>query len=200
MKFQIQVICQDDSGDEQHRQLMELSRDELIMETLGLTLVEGKQLLHDLQRCVVDRQAAAYLEQHRRCPQCDHRFVIKAQGSPTVNTIYGPCAVANPRWRRCRCQRIGAKTFRPTAAWMTDRSSPELLYLETKWASLIPYARVVDLLGEVLPVSKTLNPQTVSNHLHATAQRLEQRLGDEGACLFSGNETDWAAQPLPDGR
>ena len=44
----------------------------------------------------------------------------------------------------------GPKTFRPAAAWLRGTTSPELLYLETKWASLIPFAKVADLLGEVL--------------------------------------------------
>ncbi len=72
-------------------------------------------------------------------------------------------------------------------------------YIETKWASLIPYAKAVDLLKEVLPVSPTLNPETARNHLHATAMKLEQALGEEQECLFAGTEDDWAAQPLPDG-
>ena len=82
---------------------------------------------------------------------------------------------------------------------MTGRSSPELQYLETKWASLIPYAKVVDLLTDVLSVSRTLNPHTVCNHLQAAATKLEQALGEEQECLFSGSEDEWAAQPTPDG-
>ena len=37
------------------------------------------------------------------------------------------------------------------------QTSPELLYLETKWASLIPYEEVAELLKDVLPVADTLN-------------------------------------------
>ena len=40
----------------------------------------------------------------------------------------------------------------PAASWLRGQTSPELLYLETKWASLIPFAKVADLLREVLPV------------------------------------------------
>ena len=38
------------------------------------------------------------------------------------------------------------------------QTSPELLYLETKWASLIAYAKVAELLKDVLPSSFTLVP------------------------------------------
>ncbi|MGI9306234.1 MAG: hypothetical protein ACR2P5_02915 [Gammaproteobacteria bacterium] len=58
---------------------------------------------------------------------------------------------------------------------------------------------MVELLKEVLPVSQTLSPETVRNHLHATATRLEQALGEEQECLFTGTEDEWAELPLPDG-
>lgn len=48
-------------------------------------------------------------------------------------------------------------------------------------------------------MAPTLNPETVRQHLHATATRLEHALGDENNDLFSGTDDDWAAQPTPDG-
>jgi len=77
-------------------------------------------------------------------------------------------------------------------AWLQGRTTPEMLYLETRWASLIPFARVVDLLKDVLPVGAALNSETVRNHLQATGERLEQELGDERPPhLFKGAEKDW---------
>jgi hypothetical protein len=64
---------------------------------------------------------------------------------------------------RCSCQTDGPKTFRPTTAWLQGHTSPEMLYLETSWASLIPFAKVVDLLQQVLPVGDTLNQETIRN-------------------------------------
>jgi hypothetical protein len=64
---------------------------------------------------------------------------------------------------------------------------------------MIPYAKVVDLLQDVLPVAETLNPETVRQHVHATATKMEQALGEEKEGLFDGTDDDWAAQPLPDG-
>src|SRR6185437_15954289 len=112
----------------------------------------------------------------------------------------GPVHVPNPRWNRCTCQSAGPKTFRPTKLWLHGRTSPEMLYLETKWASLIPFARVADLLKEVLPVGDSANQETVRNHLQVTAERIELELGDERQLnLFEGSEEDWEQQPLPDG-
>jgi hypothetical protein len=48
--------------------------------------------------------------------------------------------------------------------WLNGQTSPEMLYLETKWAPLIPFARAADLLKEVLPVGDLVNAETVRNH------------------------------------
>jgi hypothetical protein len=106
--------------------------------------------------------------------------------------------VPNPRWNRCSCQG-GPKTFRPSAAWLRGRTSPELLYLETKWGSLLPYAKVADLLGEVFPIGGSMNHETVRKQLYAVAQRLEQELGDEQASLIEGSDDEWEQLPTPDG-
>jgi hypothetical protein len=65
---------------------------------------------------------------------------------------------------------------------------------------LIPFAKVADLLKDVLPLGDLANPQTIRNHLHTTAERIEQELGEERQLnLFEGSEEEWAQQPLPDG-
>src|SRR5258707_3338571 len=67
----------------------------------------------------------------------------------------------------------GPQTFRPMRTWLNGQTSPEMLYLETKWASLIPFARAADLLKEVLPLGDLVNAETVRNHLQLTAERIE---------------------------
>ena len=82
------------------------------------------------------------------------------------------------------------------AAWQT---SPELLYLEVRWVSLIPYGGVARLLEDVLPVTYTRNGMRIRNHLLETAERIETDLGEEKPVFFDGSEQDWEAQPPPDG-
>jgi hypothetical protein len=199
MNFRLELICVQDDGTEERREVLTLAKGQLAMETLGLTLAEGKTLLSTVQACVVEAQASAYLAQRRACATCGKSHRSKEPRQSTVNTVFGPVPVPNPRWHRCVCQNNGSKTFRPTAQWLTGHTSPDLLYVETKWASLIPYAKVVDLLRDVLPVSETINPETVRQHVHATATKMEQALGEEKDDLFDGTDDDWAAQPLPDG-
>jgi hypothetical protein len=95
MKFRIDVVRVGDDGTEQSSAMMVLSRGPLALETLGLTLAESKELLHNVQTYLVEQQAAAYLEQHRSCPQCGRHYTSKGQGSSTINTVFGPVAVPN---------------------------------------------------------------------------------------------------------
>jgi len=200
MSIRVEVVCIADDGSEQRREVMTIERPELAMETLGLTLQEGKALLAGVQDFVVAQQAGQYLDQQRPCPQCGQRHTSKDIGNTPVKTVFGPVQVPNPRWNRCSCQAAGPRTFRPRRAWLPGRTTPEMLYLETRWASLIPFARVVDLLKDVLPVGEALNAATVRHHLQATGERLKQELGDERPPnLFEGSEEDWEQQPLPDG-
>jgi hypothetical protein len=84
------------------------------------------------------------------CPNCGQRYSSKTAGTHTLKTVFGAVEVPNPRWERCRCQTEGPRTFRPAAAWLQGaRTSPELLYLETKWASLIPFEKTAELMKEV---------------------------------------------------
>ena len=85
MKLRVEVICERDSGAEPPKELMALSRHELVMETLRLTLAEGKELLQALQRYLVDQQATEYLEESHNCPRCGGRFIRNGQGSQ-INT------------------------------------------------------------------------------------------------------------------
>ena len=167
MSIRVEVVCIGADGIEQRRDVLAMERAELAMETLGMNLKESKALLKGVQDLMVAHQVNEYLEQHRQCPQCGKRYAGKDAGSAPVNTVFGQVEVPNPRWKSCACSGAGSLTFRPANVWLQGRTSPELLYLETKWASLIPFAKVADLLRDVLPVGDTANPQTIRNHLQA---------------------------------
>ena len=161
MKFRVEVICLQEDGTEDRCDVIDFERHELAMETLGLDLKESKAILHGVQDFMTARQVAEDLDRRRKCPGCGQRYHSKSSGTTTVHTLFGLVAVPNPRWSRCACQTNGPNTFRPTSAWLTGNTSPELLYLETRWASLIPFAKVADLLKEVLPVTPSTNHETV---------------------------------------
>ena len=118
MSIRVEVVCIADDGSEERREVMTIERRELAMETLGMTLKEGKALLAGVQDFVVAQQVRQYLDQHRPCPQCGQRHTSEDTGNTPVKTVFGPVQVPNPRWNRCSCQTDGPRTFRPMRAWL----------------------------------------------------------------------------------
>jgi hypothetical protein len=182
MKLQVQVVAIADDGTQHRETVAEVVRTETTLETLGLTLAESKHLLQELQAVMIDQQVSAYLAEQRACPACGAQHRLKQQAAAPFHTLFGVVLVPNPRWEQCGCQPQSTKTLRPLKELLPTRTSPELLYLETKWASLVSYDLTAKLLHEVLPLDGKHNPVTVRNHLLRVAQRLEQRLGDSWAC------------------
>jgi hypothetical protein len=69
--------------------------------------------------------------------------------------------------------------LRALAAVLPDRTTPELAYLQARFAGLISYGMSAKLLGELLPLGRRLHPTVVRRWTHTVAQRLENELGDE---------------------
>jgi hypothetical protein len=102
------------------------------------------------------------------------------------------------RLYNCACQPHLTRTFSPLAHLLSERTAPELLYLESKFASLMSYGLSVQLLQEVLPIEHAINAATVRNHVHDVAQRIDAELGDEQVFFIDGCERDWEQLPRPD--
>jgi hypothetical protein len=91
--------------------------------------------------------------------------------------VFGNVSLSSPRFYRCGCQPVDSKTFSPLTELFTEHVAPELLYLETRWASLISFGMTTALLKDVLPVADT--PETVRQHLHKVAVRQDTDLGTD---------------------
>jgi hypothetical protein len=199
MHFRIQVVAVSDDATQHVQEIADVVRSEATLETLGLTLEESKQLLQGLQRMMIDQQMNAYLDEQRACPDCGKQRQIKQSGTAPFRTLFGLVSVPNPRWQQCDCQTHQHKTFRPLRALLPERSSPELLYLETKSASLAPYGVTAKLLHEVLPLDQKHSAATVRNHTLRAARRSEQALGEELALFVEGSQAEHNQLPIPDG-
>jgi hypothetical protein len=116
-------------------------------------------------------------------------------------SLFGDVRLASPRFHRCGCgDRTGPATVSPLKALFSDHVAPERLYLEARWASLVPYAAAAGLLADVLPVGATINAGTVRAHVLRVAERAEAELGEERSCFVDGCPADWAELPPPEGR
>jgi hypothetical protein len=117
MTFRVEVVCLSDDG-EQRCSVVEIERAELALETLGMSLAEGKAILHGVQDFMAGQEVMEDLKRKRACPTCDRRYQSKDAGTHTIKTVFGAVEVPNPSWERCRCQSEGPRTFRPAATWL----------------------------------------------------------------------------------
>ena len=103
----------------------------------------------------------------------------------------------SPRLYHCQCESDGRTSFSPLAELLQERSSPELVYLETKFAALVSYGLTVELLKEVLPIGQELSTTAIRQRISRTAQRLEDELGEEQHMFIGGCQRDWDQLPDP---
>src|SRR5262249_52969108 len=120
-------------------------------EQVGLTLAEAKGTLHGIQQTVVHHQVDDFLQEQRCCSACGKPRRQKGKHTLVYRTLFGSFHLPSSCLYRCRCQQYGPCSFSPLAQLLAERTAPELLYLETKWAALIPYRATSELLADVLP-------------------------------------------------
>ena len=145
VKLQL-IICSDDGHEETVTDIVTLKKDCQRIEHLGLTLVEAKQILKTLQQRVLRQQVDAFLTAHSTCPDCGVSLKTKGYHTRTFRTLFGTCKLASPRLFHCRCTRRKTTSFRPLSALLMESAAPELLFMETKWASLVSYGLTVEAL------------------------------------------------------
>ena len=196
MRARIQITIETEVG--QHvEEIACWERQEHRLEDIGLTLAESKSVLAAIQKILVERQVTEYLEARRCCPHCGQSRGKKGSHTVTLQTLFGNFKIDSPRWSHCSCQPNQEKTFSPVVELLAERVSPERLYLETKWGSLISFELAAELLKDTLPVAETVNAASVRNHLHRVAERAEATLGNEQVSFIAGCPADWSALPRP---
>jgi hypothetical protein len=199
MKVSVQVVIEA-NGDAPPvvHEVSQLERDALQSDTLGLKLAEAKGLLQATQRVLVEEQVKVALERQVACPGCGARRRHKDARTIVVRTLFGRLRMRSPRWHHCSCQPQPKRIFSPLTELLPERTTPELRYLEAKFAGLVSYGLSAKLLAEVLPLGRTLHATAVRQHVQATAQQLENELGPEQAMFIDGCQRDWDELPRPD--
>jgi hypothetical protein len=122
---------------------------------------------------MVEQQAIEVAPQAGRCPQCGRERACKGHHAIVFRTPFGKMKLTSPQLYRCRCEGAGPKSFSPLAERLPERTSPDLVYLETKFAALVSYGLSVKLLKEVLPIAEDLNTTAIQKQVRHTAERRE---------------------------
>jgi hypothetical protein len=194
MKITIQMII-DDENQKTVKDITYLERQELSEETLGLTLEEAKIITSGIQNEMTAYQVLNYTRCQRPCPCCGKVRSIKGYRPLTYRTLFGILHLKSPRLLECSCQEHEKSSFSPLSKILPEYTAPELLYLESKWASLMSYGTTVKLLEEVFPLH--VRPSSVFDNMVKVSTRLEEELGDEQPVFIEGCQRDWDNLPRP---
>ena len=198
VKLQL-VLCDDDGQHTTVTDVVTLKKDATRLEHLGLTLKEAKQLLKTIQHRLLQRQIDAFLAPCSPCPNCGTPRKVKGYQSRSFRTLFGTFELASPRLFHCRCRRRKTTSFRPLSSLLTASVAPELLFMETKWASLVSYGMTVDALTDFLPLDVALDVKTVRHDTLKVAERWS-RLGEEQWSFITGVRAIGAIFPSQMGR
>ncbi|MGV8949276.1 MAG: ISKra4 family transposase [Candidatus Paracaedibacter sp.] len=195
MKIRIQLIIETENQNV-FEDIACLQREELSAETLGLTLRESKTINSEIQKKMVDHQIMDFVFHHRFCPCCGSTRSIQGYHSLTYRTLFGKMRLRSPRLLTCKCHPQSQFSFSPLSSILGEHISPELSYLEAKWASLMSYGMTVKLLEEVLPLET--HASSIFNNIQKVSTRLEAGLKEEKPVFIEGCQRDWNQLPRPD--
>ena len=99
MRMVIEARLEDNAGGSVPIRLIEFERTDGELKQLGLGLPEGKSLVYEAQRALVNAQANGFVSASRNCLQCGAALSIKAKHTVQYRTVFGKMAIDNPQLR-----------------------------------------------------------------------------------------------------
>ncbi len=146
---------------------------------LGLTLAEGRALLAKVQSILVSQQTAGWMASQLACCRCGSVLAHKDSRSIVMRTVFGKVEVPSPRLWACSCageQREPRRSMSPLCKAVPKRVTPELEYLQAKWAAHLPYRQATELLREVLPLDKAISLGSTRRRILAVGNALDAEI------------------------
>lgn len=98
----------------------------------------------------------------------------------TFRSLFGGVPLRVRRFVGCQCRDLPQEPRSFSAMTLEGGLAPELAYVTAKFAALAPFAKVGDLLAELLPLGGAINAGTVRNRTRRVGERIA-RLRSAGA-------------------
>ncbi len=188
--IEARVECSDSNLRSEPIRVAVLDRVDDDLEQLGLTLEEGRELLAAAQSALVASQAEQWLNTENYCRRCCTPLYHKDSRSIIVRTVFGKVTLRSPRFWSCTCDRSrGARrhTFSPLSQALPKRVTPELEYLQVKWAAHLPYSASTELLKEVLPLQECISATGAKTRIRTTGAELDAQIEREIAAMLKAD-------------
>ena len=179
--WRVKLVADLGAGPAAEIEVAQIEREDwAVPETLGLTLAEGKQITAAIQTEMVRAQASTMSERFKYCAHCELALSSKGYRSVTFRSLFGNVPLRVRRFVSCQCRDIAEEPKSFSVLTIEGGMAPELAYVTAKFAALAPFAKVADLLAELLPVGGAVNAGTVRNRTRRVGERIA-RLRPAGA-------------------
>src|SRR5690349_718523 len=128
--------------------VMEISRPSDLgdIADLGLTLLQGKQLVALVQQEIITAQSRDHAARRPMCRSCGAACQVKDYRPRQIATVFGQVALRLARFRCAGCGGTEAGVNWPSHC----RSTPELDQLRAHLATLVPYRVAASMLEHFL--------------------------------------------------
>jgi hypothetical protein len=133
-------------------------------------------LLAKVQAELVSKQVEWWLSGQTHCRRCGAALSHKDSRSTVPRTVYGKVTVKSARLWSCACRRTARtprRVVHPLSKALTNRVTPELEYLQAKWAAHLPYRNATAMLKEVLPLDKGISFSGTRDRIHTLGKELD---------------------------
>src|SRR4051794_39593299 len=124
---------------------------------LGLSLMDGKQLVAQVQQAVVATQSRDHAARRPPCRSCGTACQVKDYRPHQIATVFGQVTLRLPRFRCAGCGGAEAGHGWPAHC----RSTPELDQVRAQFSALMPYRVAAGVLEHLLPIDAGGDPETL---------------------------------------
>ncbi len=180
-----------DPTDEEYRQefLFEKNLDSLTDGRIGCSIDDGKGIMAEIQKAVVQRELDLWVRYRRVCQCCGGQLPIKDYQKRNILTVFGAIPVTFPRLMICQsCNPWACFTFSPAADLCPDRATPELMELSAKLGARMSYREASDILSIFLPGQLSRKFTTLRHRTLSIGRRIEDAERSRGWHEFLDKE------------
>jgi hypothetical protein len=163
---------------------------------IGVLLSESRDLLGNLQRVVLREQADEIVAAARQCRRCSRRLAVKGSAGIVYRTAFGKVTLEAPRlYSRCSAcgARVAASTsFSPLALALPERSHPQWVWLQTRYASVMSYRLARSFLATSFAGATDLPASSIRSSAQRIGARLEKEMQQRAEAFWTLHHDDAA--------
>lgn len=170
--------CHDRRGERRIHDVGVLDRSstEAPADDFGRCLAEGKLILKEIQRAVLQDQGEEICEIERVCQTCRTYLPIHDRRSRRIDTLFGRVTVEAPRVRICMCRFPGfpecTAAISPLTRMLPGTATPAFCKLQADLAARHGFRDAARVFNVLTPCARQ-NHTTIRNRLASVADGLE---------------------------